>query len=101
MLSLYLGEAWKDRYVWRGLLGEVKGKTLGQFGSITHLAAENHFFRVVSLADIFYNFQGVPGIQERARLCRADSIESVLGELEGAQLLYASGRSSIRLVAGC
>jgi hypothetical protein len=99
LLDGYMGEAWRNRHVWAGLVGDARGKTLGKLGSIDRFADEKHFFRVIALAEIFYNLQAAPGIREKARGLLNEDIESVLGELEGVQLLYASGRPVELVVA--
>lgn len=98
LLNGYMGEAWRRRHIWAGLVGDARGKTLGELGSIKRFATEKHIFRAIALAEIFYNLQAAPGIREKARGLLNENIESVLGELEGVQLLCASGRP-IELVA--
>ncbi len=92
LISAYMGESWKNRHVWAGMFGAARGKTFGKFGSINYLMHEKHLFRVLAVAEMFYNLQGKPGVRERARGWLNEDIESVLGELQGVQLLHASGR---------
>ena len=49
--------------------------------------------RVISLAELLYHFQTVEGYERLIESLRTDSIESTVGELEGAKLLFMSGLS--------
>lgn len=51
-----------------------------------------HQDRVISLAEMIFNFQAVEGVEERVKIIlSAGDVESTVAELEGAKLLYRGG----------
>ncbi len=87
LLTNYMNEAWVDKYVLR-----TKKKNLQRFNQPTDFENYKLIDRVVAFAEMFYNFQSVEGIKEKARQLLEEDVESALGELEGAQRLFAAGR---------
>lgn len=55
--------------------------------------AFKHGDRVISLAQMLFNFQQVDGIEGRVKQLRHANVETIAAELEGAKLLYRSSRA--------
>lgn len=88
LLAGYMTQEWVDKYI----LGE-KEKTFKRFHQPVELEDYKFLARVISFAEMIYNFQFSEGIKEKTQQLTQDGdVESALAELEGTQLLFASGK---------
>ncbi len=88
-LRHYLGDEWTNQnasafFEPKVLKGNGKGRNFLRTGDPI---AENHFrhqLRVMQLAELMFNLQGVDGIEERIEKIKQGALESFYGELECA-----------------
>jgi hypothetical protein len=91
----YMGDDWAIAHLTE--FGRKKNKSIEMFGNEQNFKETKYFQRTRTLAEMFYNFQRVEGIKEKAKLLTTEDIESALAELEGAKMLLEAGRK-IRFV---
>ena len=89
LLSSYLGEAWVTRNLWEFKKGRIEPFN---FSEGRDFVGHRLLIRSLEFAEMLYNFQAVLGMRDKVNRLRTENVESGLGELQGAQMLYASGR---------
>jgi hypothetical protein len=90
LLRGYMGDDWATAHLTEW--GQGRNKPIEAFGTDRNFAEARYSKRSRDLAEIFYNFQKVEGIKEKAKLLATEDIESVLAELDGAKMLFETGR---------
>lgn len=87
VLKHYLGQGWlEDNVFERDPLDDHF-----RFGSDDSIDRYQYSDRIIALAEMLFHFQAIDGIDARLEDLKSSSIETGVGELEGAKLLYMSG----------
>jgi hypothetical protein len=86
VLRHFLGSDWVQQHVFQGVESEFF-KTLSE----VEINRFKHQDRVVTLAEILFNFQQIDGIEQRIERLQTANVETAIAELEAAKLLFRSG----------
>jgi hypothetical protein len=87
VLDHFLGPEWVEAHVFR----DPKDTRFLHPAHVNWQDQYKHQDRVVALAEIFFNLQDIDGFGIRVQRIRTGDVETSLGELDGARLLYISG----------
>jgi len=87
LLLAFFGPDWVEKHV----SGEGKTRPFLRSSPVGGADALKHQDRVISLADMLFNIQDVPGVEDQVGKLRSGDIEASIAALEAAKLIRLSG----------
>lgn len=86
-IASFVGPEWVMDNLW----GPSSVENYLRAGTDLRLDQFKHLDRTVALAEMCFNLQAIPGFEARMENLKTSSVETIVGELEGARLISTTG----------